>query len=70
MILRQPLTQNAATDRRADLHYAYQFGEDAATGDFAAVKAEFDAKFYGNADAVVQFNKGVSDKRAKLAKNN
>lgn len=52
-------------DRQADLHYAFQFGQDAVRGNFQEVKAEFAAKFAGDAEALAEFDKGVAHERAR-----
>lgn len=53
-------------NRSADLHYAYQFGEDAARSDYQAIRAEFEAKMGHDEEAVRQFEKGFADVRRKL----
>ena len=55
-------------NRQADLHYAFQFGQDfAQTGD-AAVEQEFQSTFAGDAEAKVAFDKGVAHERARKAR--
>lgn len=53
-------------DRQADLHYAFQFGQDAAQGDFEQIKSEFEAKFAGDAEARIEFEKGLNQARVRL----
>ena len=54
-------------DRQADLHYAFQFGQDfAQTGD-PKVAEEFTIKFSGDTEAQAEFDKGVAHEKARLA---
>lgn len=52
-------------DRQADLHYAFQFGQDAVRGHFEEVQAEFSRKFAGDSEAQAEFAKGVIHQRAR-----
>lgn len=54
-------------DRQADLHYAFQFGQDAVRGNFQEVVAEFHGKFAGDAEAQAEFDAGVAHERARKA---
>jgi len=56
------------SDRQADLHYAYQFGEDAARNDYQLIKAEFLSKFAGDTEALAQFDKGHHAQLEKMAR--
>lgn len=59
------MLKNMEIDRQADLLYAFQYGQDfARTGD-SSIKDEFNAKFAGDVDAHVEFDKGVADVQAK-----
>lgn len=53
-------------DRQADLHYAFQFGQDAARGNANEIKGEFAAKFVGDLEAQTQFDKGFAGESAKV----
>lgn len=55
-------------DRKADLHYAYQFGEDAARNDYPLIKAEFLRKFAGDDEALAEFEKGYHAQLEKMAR--
>lgn len=55
-------------DRQADLHYAFQFGQDAARGNADAIKIEFATKFAGDSEAQTQFDEGFAGESAKLAR--
>lgn len=46
--------------RAADLHYAYQHGQDAAKGD-ATAEPEFKQKFAGDAEAEREYQRGFAD---------
>lgn len=61
-------TQLDELDRRADLHYAFQHGQDAVRGDFAQVLAEFEAKFGQDEQARAEFERGVADARSRMAR--
>jgi hypothetical protein len=54
------IANSSLIDRAADLHYAYQFGQDAANGDLTA-KPEFDKKFAGDVEAKSEFNRGFAE---------
>jgi hypothetical protein len=56
--------------RAADLHWAYQCGQEAAQGD-ASAEAEFKSKCAGDAEAEREFQRGVAeqqDRRLGVAK--
>lgn len=47
--------------RLADLHFAYQHGQDAAKGDPKSVLCEFESKFGDDKEALDEFFKGFMD---------
>lgn len=53
--------------RAADLHYAYQHGEDAAKGDPAA-ESEFKSKFAGDSEAEREYQRGRTEHFARQQK--
>lgn len=54
-------------NRQADLHYAFQFGQDfVKTGD-PKVAEEFAIKFSGDTEAQAEFDKGVAHENERLA---
>lgn len=55
-------------DRKADLYYAYQFGQDAARNDYHAIRAEFMGKFPSDAEASSEFDKGYQDELDRQAR--
>lgn len=59
------MNRMASIDRQADLHFAYQFGQDVARGDIAAA-AEFDVKFAGDIEAVEVYRQAFDDETARL----
>lgn len=50
--------------RAADLHWAYQCGEAAAKGD-ATAEDEFKSKCAGDAEAALEFQRGVAEQQAR-----
>jgi hypothetical protein len=50
--------------RAADLHWAYQCGQEAALGD-ATAEAEFKSKCAGDTEAEGEFQRGIADQRAR-----
>lgn len=50
--------------RAADLHWAYQCGEEAAKGD-ATAEAEFKSKCAGDAEAEREFVRGKAEQQAR-----
>lgn len=52
-------------DRQADLHYAYQFGQDAARNDYHTIRAEFLGKFPNDTEASAEFDKGYQRELAR-----
>ena len=52
-------------NRQADLHYAFQFGQDFARSGDPAVEAEFRVTFVGDAEAAAEFDRGVEDVRRR-----
>ena len=50
--------------RAADLHYAYQHGQDAAKGD-ATAELEFRQKFAGDEEAGREFQRGLAEQKAR-----
>lgn len=54
-------------DRQADLHYAYQFGQDAARNDYSLIRAEFLSKFAGDDEALAEFDKGYQAQLKKVS---
>lgn len=54
-------------ERLADLHFAFQHGQDAAKGNFAQVEAEFAAIFGDNAEARAEFDRGVAEQDHRSA---
>lgn len=50
--------------RAADLHYAYQHGQDAAKGD-ATAEPEFKEKFAGDAEAEREYKRGLAEQQAR-----
>lgn len=62
-----------AEDRAADLHYAFQFGQDFAreTGDSLMQKETmqlFSEKFDGDAEAKAEFDRGVAHEQSRKSK--
>lgn len=51
-------------DRAADLHYAYQHGQDAANGD-ATAQAEFREKFGNDAEAKAEYDRGFREQQGR-----
>lgn len=49
--------------RAADLHWAYQCGQEAAQGD-ATAEVEFKSKCAGDAEAAREFQRGLAEQRA------
>lgn len=54
-------------NRQADLHYAFQFGQDFVRTEDAAVEQEFKATFAGDTEAKIAFDKGVAHEQARKA---
>ena len=52
-------------DREADLHYAFQFGQGSVHNGNPAVTIEFKNMFGDDAEAQVQFDKGVAHEQAR-----
>jgi hypothetical protein len=50
--------------RAADLHWAYQCGQEAAQGD-ATAEAEFKSKCAGDAEAEREFQRGVAEQQGR-----
>lgn len=50
--------------RAADLHWAYQCGEEVAKGD-ATAETEFKSKCAGDAEAEREFERGMAEQRAR-----
>lgn len=51
-------------NRSADLHYAYQHGQDAAKGD-ASAGSDFKNKFTGDAEAEAEYQRGFAEQQAR-----
>lgn len=51
-------------NRSADLHYAYQHGQDAAKGDSTAAN-DFKQKFAGDADAQSEYQRGLAEQHVR-----
>jgi hypothetical protein len=49
----------------ADLHYAYQHGQDAAKGD-ASAASDFENRFTGDAEAEAEYQRGFTEQQARL----
>lgn len=62
------MQRRAKLDSKADLHYAYQHGQDAWRGDYVAIKADFDAKFDNDPEALAAFNAGWRDEHSGTPK--
>lgn len=56
-------------NRAADLHYAFQFGQAAASGDTTA-QPEFNTKFADDVEAKVKFDRGYSHYQARNGASN
>jgi hypothetical protein len=55
-------------NRQADLHYAFQFGQDFVRTGEASVEQEFQSTFAGDAQAKAEFDRGVAHERARKAR--
>lgn len=58
-------TPASSISRQADLHYAFQFGQDFAKTGEPAIQAEFAATFKDDAEAAQQFEQGVRHEQLK-----
>lgn len=57
-----------SVSRQADLHYAFQFGQDFARTGNPDVADEFAVKFSGDPEALGEFNRGVADEKVRREK--
>ncbi len=54
-------------NRKADLHYAFQFGQDFVKTSDPKVADEFAVKFAGDTEAQSEFDRGVAHEKARQA---
>lgn len=62
--------QRIAEDRAADLHYAFQFGQDFVRSGDPKVAEEFTATFAGDTEAKAEYDRGVVHEHARMARAN
>lgn len=62
--------QRIAEDRVADLHYAFQFGQDFVRSGDPKVVEEFAAKFAGDTEAKAEYDRGVTHEQARMTRTN
>jgi len=53
-------------DQSADMYLAFQYGQDAAKGDYPAIEAEFLQVFADDEQALERFRAGVAQVRQKM----
>lgn len=64
---RQPTTTDLVEQgRHADLHYAYQWGEEAAKGDAGAELSALQARCPGDVEMQAEFDRGFAEATASI----
>lgn len=60
------MTKDLDMSRAADLHYAYQCGQDAAKNDYHAIRAELASKAADDPESWAQFELGYQEQLARM----